>query len=261
MTSIGVAEWFDDPAPPPVASFAEDLRRGDGYTMHRHRRAQLIYASSGVMLVRTREAAYLVPPQRAVWMPAGVGHAIEARSAIALRTLYFVPEIVAALETTPCVLGVTPLLRELVIAVAARDNRYGGAADMRLLDVLLDQIAAQPRSPLSLPLPRDRRLRRVTESLLRDPGDGRDLDAWAQRAGASKRTLNRLFRRETGLSFRDWRAQCRLLHALEMISRGASVTRIADALGYQNTSAFIGMFRRALGTTPGRYCLTHDPDR
>ncbi len=208
------------------------------------------------MLVRTPAAVYLVPPQQAVWMPAGVEHAIEARAALALRTLYFSAEIAAAFAPAACVLRVTPLLRELVVAVVALDNRYADAADARLLDVLLDQIVAQPRSPLSLPLPVDRRLRRVTEALLQNPGDTRDLDAWAAQAGASKRTLNRLFKRETGLSYRDWRAQCRLLHALEMLARGASVAHIAGELGYENASAFIAMFRRALGTTPKRYRRT-----
>lgn len=249
-------DWFDDPAAPAVASFAQDLARGEGYPAHRHRRAQFVFASAGVMLVSTRSAAYLVPPLRAVWMPGGVEHAIEARGTLALRTLYLAETVTASLPSSPCVLQVTPLLRELVVAVVALGNDYPGAAEARLLEVTLDQIAAQPIVPLALPLPRDRRLGFVTDALLAHPGDPRGLDAWAARAGASKRTLNRLFRTETGMSFRDWRAQCRLLHALEMIAAGASVTRIADELGYDHASAFIAMFRRALGTTPHRYRQT-----
>ena len=254
-------DWFDDPAAPAIASLAQDLARGDGFPLHRHRRAQFIYASAGVMLVRTRAAAYLVPPQQAVWMPAGVAHAIEARGALALRTLYLADAVVASLPASPCVLQVTSLLRELVVAVVALDNDYPGAAETRLLAVTLDQIAAQPVTPLELPLPRDRRLLRVTDALLANPGDPRGLDAWAASAGASKRTLNRLFRADTGMSFRDWRARCRLLRALEMIAGGASVARIADELGYQHASAFIAMFRRALGTTPRGYRRTVAPDR
>ena len=253
--------WIDDPATPAIASFAEDLARGDGYAPHRHRRAQFVYASAGVMLVRTRSNAYLVPPQRAVWMPAGVEHAIEARGALALRTLYLAAGVAASLPSTPCVLQVTPLLRELVVAVVALGNEYPGAVEARLLDVALDQIAAQPVVPLALPLPRDRRLSRLADALLANPGDPRGLGDWAADAGASKRTLNRLFRAETGMSFRDWRAQCRLLRALEMIADSASVAHIADELGYEHASAFIAMFRRALGTTPHRYRQTFEPDQ
>jgi AraC-like DNA-binding protein len=108
-------------------------------------------------------------------------------------------------------------------------------------------------APLHLPQPRDPRLRAVTGALLRDPGDARSLTAWSRHAGASARTLARGFLRETGMGFGAWRQQARLLRALELLAEGEPVTRVALELGYAGPSAFIAMFRRALGATPGRY--------
>ncbi|MCZ6488377.1 MAG: AraC family transcriptional regulator, partial [Gammaproteobacteria bacterium] len=108
------------------------------------------------------------------------------------------------------------------------------------------------------PLPEDQRLRRVTQALMKEASDSRNLDQWAREAGASKRTLNRLFTGQTGMSIRAWRQQRRLLRALELLATGESVTSIALELGYQNSSAFIAMFRRCLGTTPTRYLQAPD---
>ena len=222
--------------PQPVVAYGRDLARGDTLAFHSHRRAQLVYASDGIMTVTTRYAAYLVPPQRAVWMPAGVEHRIDACSDVNMRTLYIEPGISADLPIEVCVLNVAPLLRELIITA-----------------VILDQIRSQSVAALALPLPSDPRLRRVAQGLTDYPGDPRDLAAWASEVGASTRTLVRLFPVQTGMTFREWRQQCRLLHALELLASGASVTAVALETGYDNSSAFIAMFRRCLGTTPLRY--------
>ncbi len=238
--------------PQAVVAYGRDLVRGERLDFHAHRRAQLVYASDGVMAVTTRSATYLVPPQRAVWMPGGVEHRIDARSGVRMRTLYIEPAAKTDLPAKVCVLNVTPLLRELIItAVAAGPEVRPGSPEARIMSVILDQIRAQPIA--SLPLPEDSRLRRVAEALLRHPADSRDLDAWAREVGASKRTLVRLFPRQTGMTFREWRQQCRLLYALELLNAGTSVTATALEAGYDNSSAFITMFRRCLGTTPRQY--------
>ncbi len=240
--------------PQSVVAYGRDLVRGERLDFHAHRRAQLVYASDGVMAVTTRTAAYLVPPQRAVWMPGGVEHRIDARSAVKMRTLYIDPADDSDLPLAVCVLNVTPLLRELILAaVAAGPEVVPGSPEARIMGVILDQVRAQPIASLSLPLPEDSRLRRVAEALIRNPADKRDLAAWAQRVGASKRTLVRLFPRQTGMTFGEWRQQCRLLHALELLNAGASVTAVALETGYDNSSAFITMFRRCLGATPRQY--------
>jgi AraC-like DNA-binding protein len=134
------------------------------------------------------------------------------------------------------------------------------SAHGRIMQVIIDQISTQPVASLALRLPTDQRLLRITQALMLNPGDRRILGEWARDVGASRRTINRLFARQTDMSFQLWRQQLRLLRALEMLATGVPVTHIAMELGYHNTSAFIAMFRRCLGTTPARYLLWDTPD-
>lgn len=240
--------------PQAVVAFRRDLENGQRIAPHRHRRAQLVYASRGVMTVTTADGAFVVPPQRAVWMPGGCAHQIDARGRVAMRTVYVEPDAAPGLPKQVCVLHVTPLLRELILAAVDAPQPYEpDSPESRLMTVILDQIRALPAAPLSLPMPRDRRLRRVTEALRDDPADGRGLETWAREAGASARTLARLFRAETGMSFGGWRQQLRLLRALEKLAAGEAVTSVALDLGYDSPSAFTAMFRRNLGASPTRY--------
>ena len=250
--SLANAEF--EAQPQPVLSYGIDLAEGEVLPFHLHRRAQLVYAVSGVITVATRRAAYVVPPQRAVWMPAGVEHRIDAHDAVAMRTLYFENDVNGLAPREPCVLQVSPLLRELIVEMVEQGNEYEtDSPRSRLMQVILDQIPSRPLDALTLPMPRDRRLLQIAQTLISDPGDARGLDAWAQAVGASKRTINRRFMEETDMSFQAWRQQCRLMRGLEMLATGASVTSVALELGYEHSSNFIAMFRRCLGTTPRRY--------
>jgi len=152
------------------------------------------------------------------------------------------------------VVQVSPLLRESLLRAIAFAQPYAEAGpEARLVAVIADEIRAAPTAPLHLPLPRDVRARRVADALRANPGDPRTLAEWARVAGASARTLERLFERETSLAFGGWRQQARLLRGLEQLASGEAVTSVALDLGYETPSAFIAMFRRALGTSPGRY--------
>lgn len=243
-----------DDLPQPVIGYARDLAAGDSILPHSHRKAQLVFASKGVMTVTTDRGAFVVPPQFAVWMPGGVVHRINTRGPLAMRTLYIRDSAVPGLPAEVCVLRVSRLLRELVLAAVATPADYPvDGPEARMMQVILDQLRAQPRAPLALAMPLDRRLRKVAEALYDDPADNRGLDEWARVAGASARTLARLFQAETGLGFRAWRQQLRLQRALEMLAEGIPVTTVALDLGYESPSAFIAMFRRILGASPGRY--------
>lgn len=244
--------------PQPVIAFGRELARGDSLPLHQHRRAQLVYASSGVMTVSTRAAAYVVPPQRAVWMPGGIEHRIEARSDVAMRGLYFdmdlAPDITAALPTEVCVLQVSPLLRESILAaIADGPNCPPNSPQSRIMSVIIDQLCKPLVSTLALPMPSEPRLHRIARMLIADPADSRSLGDWANVVGVSERTLSRLFMAQTGMSFRAWRQQRRLLRALELLATGEAVTAVALELGYESASAFIAMFRRCFGTTPRQY--------
>ena len=248
--------------PQTVVAHRRDLGKDETVPRHRHRRAQLVYASSGVMTVTTDGGTFVVPPQRAVWMPGGVTHRIDAPSPVAMRTLYVEPSAVPDFPKAVCVLQVSALLRELILAaIAARPDYPPGGPEDRIMSVILDQIRILPVAPLSLPIPADPRLRQIVETLIADPSDARGLEQWARSAGASARTLARLFSAQTGMSFRAWRQQRRLLRALEMLAAGDRVTAVAIELGYESTSAFSAMFRRCLGTTPTRYFDAAGPVR
>jgi AraC-like DNA-binding protein len=248
-----------------LRSLSMRYESGSRLPAHRHDWGQLVYASRGVMTVGTPAGTWVVPPLRAVWIPPGALHRIEMSGAVFMRTLYLapgLPGLPARLPPTCCVVQVSPLLRELVLhAVALAPLDPAVPEHARLVDFLLDQLETVPTVPLSLPMPGDPRALRVAEALREHPADPRTLAALARSAGASKRTLERVFRRETGLSFGRWRQQLRLLEALRMLAAGRAVTDVALDVGYESPSAFITMFKGALGTTPSRYYNAAEPDR
>jgi AraC-like DNA-binding protein len=228
-----------------------------GFTLepHRHEWSQLIYASSGVMTVRAAGASWVVPPERGVWVPAGVTHSIEMSGQVKMRSLYFAPGFARRRLPRVCnVVHVTPLMRELILhACAVGPLLRESPAHVRLSRVLADQIETLPEMPLELAMPRDPRACRVAEWLRGHPHSYLSLERVAAQAGASKRTIERCFREEAGMALGRWRQQSRLLHALRLLAAGEPVTSVALDSGYQSTSAFIAMFKKALGTTPLRY--------
>lgn len=243
-----------DDAPRPVTWRARDFDQPHIVALHRHRRAQLLYAIDGVMEVHTPAGIWVVPPQRAVWIPPEEPHEVRSRAALRMRNLYFDPDRLDNLPSHCGVVTVSPLLRELVLAAFATPPLYDEAgADGRLFSVLLDQIRALPTAPLHLPIPDDQRLRKITDALGDTPADRRTLGDWANDIGTSERTLARRFKRATGMTFGQWRQQARLLAALSRLAEGQAVGTVALDLGYDSQSAFITMFRRTLGTTPKRY--------
>ncbi|OES65257.1 transcriptional regulator [Pseudomonas aeruginosa] len=207
-----------------------------------------MYAASGILRASTERRSYLVPTQHALWIPAGVRHAAEACNTVLFRSLYLDHALPGACR----VLEVSGLLRELLTRAAGFPREYppGGEAE-RLMQVVADEIGRLREAPLTLPLPVDPRLRRITDALQADPADSRGIEDWAGLVGASRRTLARLFREQTQLSFREWRQRLRLLNAVAALEEGASVTRVASDLGYDSTSAFISLFQRHFGQTPG----------
>jgi AraC-like DNA-binding protein len=174
--------------------------------------------------------------------------------AVHVRTLYIRTGLSPRLPTECCVVNVSPLLRELIvhtIQIGMLDRNVPW--QKRLTGVILDQLQTLRTVPLKLPMPNDARALRVTEALRENPGDQRPLQQIAKGTGASKRTIERLFQSETGMTFGRWRQQLRMLEALRLLAAGKSVTTVSLEIGYDSTSAFISAFKTALGTTPGRY--------
>jgi AraC-like DNA-binding protein len=221
---------------------------------HTHEWDQLTYAASGAMRVHTDAASWVVPPHRAVWVPAGTVHAEQMHSPVSVRTLYFAAGLVSALPRDCRILNVTPLLRELVL----RASRLGVLdrkipTDARLIAVVLDELADPSEVPLQLPMPRDGRAKRLAALLEARPHDQRSVTELARQAGASRRTVERLFLAETKMTVGEWRRRLRLLHGVRLLAGGESVTNAALDAGYASTSAFIAAFKKTLGVTPGKY--------
>ena len=238
--------------PRPLYSRNESLAPESWTEEHSHPWCQLSYAISGVLGVRTPGGDHVAPPRYAVWIPPDVVHQVVNRRRTEMRSLYLDPQAALALPGDCRVLEITPLVRELIRKVSELPVEYdqSGAAG-RLVAVLLDELAGLRQAAFVLPLPKDRRLQGIYAALQENPADGRTLAQWGQSAGASERTLARLFLLDTGMRFGDWRQRLRLLMSLDALDAGESITVVAQAHGYESPSAFIAAFRHAFGSTPG----------
>ncbi len=238
--------------PRPVYGHALGLPNRAIGQRHRHPWAQLSYAARGVIEVVTDSARYMAPPLHAIWIPAGVPHAVHSFAGTELRSLYVAPDALDDAGAACRVVEVTPLLRELIRTFSGYPAEYDEAsAHGRLVRVLLDQLAGAPEADLAVPWPGDPRLRSICRALEAQlDSDTRLLDH-AQRLGVSEKTMSRLFLQQTGLTFRAWRQRLRILAALPMLERGDRVTDVAVVCGYDSMSAFIAAFRSFTGVTPG----------
>jgi AraC-like DNA-binding protein len=219
---------------------------------HHHTVHQLVHPIRGVLQVHTDRGSWVVPPNRAVWIPAGVPHAHQAHGPTEMRSVTFEVSVNPLAVDAPTVLAVSPLLREVVRALSG-EPAAAGAYREHLTQVALWQLRRVEALPFGLPTPADPRLADVTRLLLDNPADQRSLRELGRAVGAGERTLSRLFREQTGITFPQWRGQARLHHALTLLAAGSPVSRVATDCGYRSASAFIEAFRLAFGTTPGRH--------
>jgi AraC-like DNA-binding protein/quercetin dioxygenase-like cupin family protein len=227
------------------------LASGQWISPHSHTHHQLAWTRSGVLSVAVADSYWVLPPTRALWLPAGVVHRTGATRDAVLCSLYLNPERCTLDWAEPTAVGVDGLLAHLIGYLARED--LADDARLRAEAVVLDLLHPLPALPIDVPLPVDERVRAVTDALLADPSDSRSLDAHARSIGVSRRTLTRLFVRDTGLSFDRWRTHMRLRAALPLLAEGRPVSQAAHAVGYATPSAFLAAFRRTVGTSPGRY--------
>ena len=242
-----------DNAPRPVAVMAKTCADAEHIPLHIHRRGQLLHATSGIMRVETADAAWILPPARAIWLPPQLPHQVTMRSKVEMRTVYVDDGLCADLPAQPVFAEISGLLRELILGLLEEppdyaENERGGA----IARLILTELGRLDARRYDVPMPRDGRALRVARALLDDPSIESDLDRWADEAGASRRTLARLFRHETGFSFAEWRARLRAVEGLARLSDGASVAETAASVGYASASAFSAMIRRTLGNPPRR---------
>lgn len=221
---------------------------------HSHPWVQFSYAISGVLEVQTAQGRFIAPPQRAVWIPAGIKHRVQCSAHTQIRSLYIDNQALTVVPNNCRVVEVSPLLKELIRAFGELPVEYDqSSAAGRLAAVLLDQLTHAPDMGLMLPLPADKRLQKIVAQLQKHPDATDTLNQWAQRLHISEKTLSRLFAQQTGLTFRLWRQRLRLLNALPLLEQKQSVTEVALACGYESTSAFIAAFGQHFGSTPGEF--------
>jgi len=226
---------------------------GERIASHMHAWAQLAYASRGVMRLGVEGCTWMVPPSRAVWVPPHVPHEVVIVEDAYLRTVYIDESVVPPGLDTCRVVDMSALLREVIAALDA--DGLDARRERLLGELALDEITRSEPLPLSVPMPTEKRLRALCESLLADPGNADPLEYWAASVGASTRTIARLFRQELGMSFSQWRQQAVLARAIPLLTRGRALSQIAHELGYQSQSAFSAMFRRAFGESPRAFMM------
>lgn len=235
----------------PVTAIAADYPHGHVIAPHSHAYSQLLYAIEGVMCIDAQGGRWVVPPTRGVWLEAGIAHQVRMSGDVKMRTVFVAADAGAQLPQGSCVLGIPPLLRELILAATLVPPGYrADSRDGRLMRFLLDELRALPVLPFHLPWPDDARIGRVCRALTEDPAAAGTADQWAARLAMSPKTFHRHFLRSTGVTFGRWRQQARLLLALEALAQGLPVVRVAFEHGYDSQSAFTAAFRRQFGVPP-----------
>lgn len=241
-----------------AVGFSMDYPDGLFSGMHSHPKAQLIYAISGVMRVETESAFFVLPPTKALFLPADEPHSIFMEGAVAMRELFIDKALAKTVASEARVLTVSPLLRELIVAIC--NEPVGWDENGRcphIVALILDEIGRAKSLLTCLPSVREARLSRVARAIIENPADPRSLEEWADICGASGRTLARLFYRETGMTFGQWRLQARLNAAFILLMTEGDIPRVAQKVGFSSQSAFGVAFRRTFGLTPAQARTLH----
>ncbi|HTJ95560.1 MAG TPA: helix-turn-helix transcriptional regulator [Pararobbsia sp.] len=247
-----IPEQFAPTAAHPIRVRSRPMTVDTVFGFHLHPWAQVAYTSEGVMRIDVDDTTWIVPPSRAIWIPAHVVHNAQIIEPAYLRTLYVDASIVPQTLSECRVIEVSALLRELIVALDAAETLTAGR-EQSLVQLILDEIVRSESLPLGVPLPADKRLRALCEAIVANPKAGDSLEQLALDVGASVRTISRLFRTELGSSFSEWRQQVVLAHAIPLLSQGQPLSHVASELGYTSQSAFTAMFRRAFGKSPREF--------
>jgi AraC-like DNA-binding protein len=245
----------EEARPDPLSVRAQTIPARSCFPVHAHSWRQLVYAIDGVLNVAVEGRCFVVPPDQAVWVPSSVLHCVGSLHGAQYRSLYLVDRPGDVRFSGLTALGVSPLVRELIIeaAMIAERRELGSPYGVRLVNLLVDTIGRLEPQPFSLPWPRSESLSKLCEALFADPSDDRERADWARWLGMSDRTLARRCETELGMSLRTWQRHMRLFKAIELLGSGENVTNTALALGYNSTSAFTYMFRRGTGKSPTQF--------
>jgi len=238
----------------PIVGIGNDYPPSFDLDWHEHRRGQLLYAKRGVVVVSTPYGAWVAPPERAVWTPAGCRHAVRMVGAVSTRSVLIEPGARGWLGEHNKVIQVSPLLRCLLDEASSVPPEYDIAGrDGKVMSLLQEEMVRAPTVPLAVPFPTTPAIARKCQTFLEHPAPHDTIDHWSADLGLGRKAFTRLFRQETGLSFGAWRQQACVLVALPRLARGDAVTTIAFDLGYDSAAAFTTMFKRRVGVAPSNY--------
>ncbi len=237
-----------------IVALPTEYPDGHRVPFHHHGRSQLLHALTGVVMVTTRAGRWMVPPDHAMWIPTGIEHSVETIGQVSMRSVYVLPDAIDGLPDGLRVVGLTPLMRSLLVELGGlpsdpEPHSRAGA----LMELVLHEIPCLPTRPLGLPFPLDPRLAALCRRFVEAPSPHATIDGWARTLGMSRRAFTRAFHRETGLSLSTWRQQACLLAALPRLAHGEAITSVALDLGYESVPAFTTMFKRMLGSAPRNY--------
>lgn len=225
---------------------------------HSHPKAQIFLCLRGVLTCESAGGFWLVPPHSALWIPAGCTHSLKVEGVVEGYVGFIDPAALPQLPASCCTFAGSPLMRELLKRSASFPALYPEAGfEARLVALLLEEIARTPAVTLHLRAPADKRLRQMLDLMIAEPAERGTIASWAARLGLSERTLSRLIAQQTGMSFGRWRQQIGVMLAVQRLAKGGSIQQVAAELGYESTSSFVTMFRKALGMPPGRYMDQH----
>lgn len=223
--------------------------------MHRHKTGQFVVTLHGSVTCRTEEGIWLVPPQCAIWIAPDTRHCNRVSASSSVCMLFVEADEVRFPETC-CTFAITPLVAELFKRIASLSETESTATHARhLYQVLLEELSLMPQSGLRLPIPGDPRLKAIAQAIIDDPSGRKTISGWAKFAKMSRRSLERLVTEETGTSFGRWRQQLLLIMAIQQLTEGATVQQTAWDMGYESVTAFITMFKKALGIPPAKYVI------
>jgi AraC-like DNA-binding protein len=247
--SYCAADEIDETAAVIVATFP--MPAGLVFDWHTHDDHQLAWAANGVLTVRTQSSAWVLPPTRALWIPAGVPHETLSAGAATMRSAYVRPGLCPISWRQPTPVSASPLLAELIGYL--ENPRLNPEQRAHAEALLVDQLRPVAMTTIEVRMPADDRAKEVAEGIVADPADARTLAEWGREVGASERTLARAFLADTGISFGKWRTLMRVQAALTALALGDPVGRVARRVGYESDSAFVQAFRRQTGLTPAAY--------
>ena len=223
---------------------------------HAHPRAQLIYATSGVMNIVADNQIWVVNPLQGLWIPGGMEHEVTFQKDVKLYSVFIDPSFADGLPKTTFSFDISVFLKQLVFKIISFNIIDAvSISQKRIMDVFLDEMALIEPSATFLPTTNHQKLKKVVQLLLNDVASKYTIEYYAEISSMSSRTLSRLFIKELGMNFSDWRIRLKLLEAIKRLGEKQSVKEIAFDLGYETTSAFIFMFKKHLGKTPSNYIL------